>query len=52
MVKESDELKDVPQFKKIDGNYWLIYHSYPGEGYETGPAEIDLAWCEDEKLSA
>jgi predicted GH43/DUF377 family glycosyl hydrolase len=28
----------------------MNYHSYPGEGYETGPAEIGLAWTEDENL--
>lgn len=36
MVKESDELKDVPRIKKIDGKYWLVYHTYPGVVYETG----------------
>jgi len=28
----------------------MFYHSYPGEGYETGPAQMGLAWTEDENL--
>lgn len=50
IIKESDNLYDVPRLKKIDGKYWLVYHSYPSVGYEAGPAEIGLAWCEDEEL--
>ena len=52
MIKESDSLWDVPRLRKVDGRYWLVYHSYPGTGYESGPAEIGLAWCEDEELLA
>ena len=36
--------------KKVDGKYWMMYHSYPGEGYESGSAEIGLAWTDDESL--
>lgn len=50
MIKESDNIWDVPTLKKIDGKYWAVYHSYPGEGYETGPAQIGLAWCDKEDL--
>lgn len=50
MIKESDNFEDVPRLKKVDGKYWMVYHSYPGAGYESGPAEIGLAWCEDEEL--
>ena len=35
---------------KWQGKYWIMYHAYPGEGYEAGPAEVGLAWCEDEEL--
>ncbi|MDR0555186.1 MAG: hypothetical protein LBG76_10385 [Treponema sp.] len=35
---------------KFQGKYWMIYHSYPGKGYENGPAEMGLAWTEDENL--
>ena len=35
---------------KWQGKYWLLYHAYPGEGYEIGPAEMGLAWTEDEEL--
>lgn len=35
---------------KFQGKYWMFYHSYPGSGYETGPAEMGLAWTEDEDL--
>jgi predicted GH43/DUF377 family glycosyl hydrolase len=33
-----------------DGRYWLTYHAYPGAGYETGPAEIGMAWTDDATL--
>ena len=29
---------------KINGRYWMFYHSYPGEGYEVEPAANDIAW--------
>lgn len=51
MIKESDSLWDVPTLKKVNGRYWGVYHAYPGEGYETGPAQISLIWCEKEDLS-
>lgn len=38
------------KLKKWQGKYWLLYHAYPGEGYEAGSAEIGLAWTEDESL--
>ena len=38
------------RLKKWKGKYWLIYHSYPDFGYEAGPAEMGLAWTEDESL--
>ena len=50
MIKESDNFEDLPTLKKIDGKYWMVYHSYPQNGYEAGPAEIGLAWCEEEDL--
>lgn len=50
LLKESDSIWDVPRLKKIDGRYWMAYHAYPGNGYESGPGEIALAWTEDEKL--
>lgn len=50
IIKENDSFDAVPRLRKIDGKYWLVYHSYPGTGYESGPAEIGLAWCEDEEL--
>ncbi len=50
IIKESDNLYDTPRLKKIHGKYWLVYHSYPSDGYEAGPAEIGLAWTEDEEL--
>lgn len=50
MIKESDDLWEVPRLKKVDGKYWMVYHSYPGTGYESGPAEIGLAWTRDEEL--
>lgn len=50
MLRESYELGALPRLKKRDGKYWMIYHSYPAFGYESGPAEIGMAWCEDEDL--
>lgn len=50
IIKESDSLWEVPELKKIDGKYWMVYHSYPGIGYEAGPAKISLAWTQDEEL--
>ena len=50
ILKESDRLYEMPRPGKYDGKYWLVYHSYPGTGYESGPAEIGLAWTEDEEL--
>jgi len=50
IIKESDNLYDLPKLKKIDGKYWMIYHAYPLAGYEQGRAEIGLAWTEDEEL--
>lgn len=50
MIKESDNIYDTPRLKKVYGKYWMVYHSYPSTGYEEGPAEISLAWSEDEEL--
>ncbi|MDR2135395.1 MAG: hypothetical protein LBO76_02150 [Treponema sp.] len=38
------------ELEKFQGRYWMIYHSYPEAGYESGPAEMGLAWTEDENL--
>jgi predicted GH43/DUF377 family glycosyl hydrolase len=50
IIKENDEIEQLPKLKKIDGRYWLVYHAYPGEGYEVGAGRIGLAWCENENL--
>lgn len=50
MLKESDDFSQVPRLGKYKGKYWMLYHSYPQEGYEEGPAEIGLAWSTDEEL--
>ncbi len=50
ILKESDDLYAIPRLKKVDGRYWMVYHAYPAQGYEEGPAEIGLAWSEDEAL--
>ena len=49
LLMEND-LFEERTLKKYDGKYWLMYHAYPGEGYEEGAAEIGLAWTEDENL--
>ena len=38
------------ELKKIDGKYWLFFHSYPGEGYEVGSASQGIAWTEEDSL--
>lgn len=50
IIKENDDFNAVPTLRRIDGKYWMVYHSYPQAGYETGPAEIGLAYCQDENL--
>lgn len=50
ILRENNGLYDLPGLKKVDGKYWLVYHSYPGTGYESGPAEIGFAWTRDEEL--
>ena len=49
LLMEND-LYGERRLKKYNGKYWLMYHSYPGEGYEEGSAEIGLAWTDDESL--
>jgi predicted GH43/DUF377 family glycosyl hydrolase len=49
MMREN-ELDAPPTLKKWDNKYWLVYHAYPHQGYEEGPAKIGLAWTEDENL--
>ena len=49
LLMEND-LYGERKLKKYDGKYWMMYHSYPGEGYESGSAEIGLAWTTDESL--
>lgn len=51
LLKESDGLWDVPTLLKHDGRYWGVYHSYPGQGYESGAASIGLIWCSRDDLS-
>ncbi|SFJ80530.1 Glycosyl hydrolases family 32 N-terminal domain-containing protein [Paenibacillus sp. UNC496MF] len=43
-------LEGPAKLKKWDGRYWLVYHTYPEDGYEAGPGRIGLAWTEDESL--
>ena len=45
-----NDLNGPRTLKKWQGKYWLAYHSYPGEGYESGPARFGLAWTQDETL--
>jgi predicted GH43/DUF377 family glycosyl hydrolase len=50
IIRKSNALDTLPKLQKIDGKYWMVYHSYPQEGYEAGPAQIGLAWCDSEDL--
>lgn len=49
-ILKEDEFAGLPKLKKYNDRYWMVYHSYPQVGYEAGPAEIGLAWTEDENL--
>ena len=49
ILKDCD-LYGSNELLKIDGKYWLFYHSYPGQGYENGPAKIGLAYTDDDSL--
>ncbi|MFD0715343.1 hypothetical protein [Paenibacillus sp. GCM10027626] len=49
MLREND-MNGQPALKKWDNKYWLVYHAYPGDGYENGPGRIGLAWTEDPSL--
>lgn len=49
ILREND-MNGQPVLKKWKNKYWLAYHAYPGEGYETGPGRIGLAWTEDPTL--
>lgn len=49
-IMRENEMHGPAKLKKWDGKYWLAYHSYPGEGYEEGSAQIGLAWTDDESL--
>jgi predicted GH43/DUF377 family glycosyl hydrolase len=50
ILRDTNDFNELPTLKKVNGKYWMAYHSYPSYGYETGPAEIGLAWCDDEDL--
>lgn len=49
ILKDCD-LYGTNELIKVDGKYWLFYHSYPNEGYENGAAKVGLAYTEDENL--
>lgn len=50
IIRKEDTLDGVPEIQKIDGYYWMLYHAYPEQGYEAGPAKISFARCPDEDL--
>jgi predicted GH43/DUF377 family glycosyl hydrolase len=49
ILRESNGLSDLAPLK-YKGKYWMVYNSYPGFGYESGSAEIGLAYCLSEDL--
>lgn len=49
ILKDCD-LYGTNELIKVDGKYWLFYHSYPSEGYEQGAAQVGLAYTDDENL--
>ena len=49
---QENDLYGSRELIEKDGKYWLMYHAYPGKGYESGGAANGLAWTTDEKLLA
>lgn len=49
-ILKNDNFEDIPTLKKYNGKYWMVYHSYPDEGYEEGPAQLGIAYTTDETL--
>lgn len=49
ILREND-MNGIPVLKKWNNKYWLVYHAYPDEGYESGPGRIGIAWTEDPAL--
>lgn len=49
-ILREHNLYSPPTLKKWQNKYWMLYHSYPGEGYESGPARLGLAWTDDNNL--
>src|SRR5690625_1263656 len=49
-IMKENRIDAPPVLKKWQGKYWLVYHAYPGYGYENGSAKIGIAWTEDEEL--
>lgn len=47
---QENDLYGSRELIKKDGKYWLLYHAYPGKGYEAGGAANGLAWTTDENL--
>ncbi|NLO83390.1 MAG: hypothetical protein GX094_10120 [Clostridiales bacterium] len=50
ILKNTNNLFELPTLRKVDGKYWMVYHSYPEAGYENGAAQMGLAWTDDENL--
>ena len=46
IVRENG-LRTPGELRKIRGRYLGVYHAYPNEGYEAGPAVIGLCWSDD-----
>ncbi|QHW32796.1 hypothetical protein GZH47_19610 [Paenibacillus rhizovicinus] len=49
-ILRENGLEGAPKLKKWNDRYWLVYHTYPDDGYEAGPGRIGLAWTQDEEL--
>ena len=49
-ILQDVDLYGERRLTKKDGKYYMIYHSYPDEGYEAGPASMGLAYTDDESL--
>jgi predicted GH43/DUF377 family glycosyl hydrolase len=46
-IVRENEMRSPGELKKVHGRYLGVYHAYPNEGLEAGPAVIGLCWSDD-----
>ena len=46
-IVRQNELFSAGELKKVRGRFLGVYHAYPNQGLEAGPAVIGLCWSDD-----